>query len=177
MVPSQADNKSTIMDYLPKLAGCCTDLSVDLQAKAFDQNASMGSDISAGTDVFKGKYDALKAKYDALKGKYDALKDQPDAALHHDVPIVHDAAKGSHAPKTHGHGDHAEVTCASRTPEYNLDRLMRPPTSEPFKYNPSNRGEAATVFVIDSGINEGHEEFRRNNKGIVKVLGKYLLRC
>ena len=29
--------------------------------------------------------------------------------------------------------------------------------------------KAATVFVIDSGIYEGHVEFRRNDKGIVKV--------
>ncbi|CAE7266211.1 unnamed protein product, partial [Symbiodinium microadriaticum] len=157
-----ADNKSSVMDHLPKLAECCTQLAVDVKAKAFRQDAAgvlkgkpdalksapkaaVSEDVPVISalptikDVLQDQYDALKGKYDVLKGKYEALK---------------------------------EVTCASRMPDYNLDRVTRPPQQgKHFKYNPSNRGEAkaATVFVIDSGINEGHEEFRRNDKGIVKV--------
>ncbi|CAE7777206.1 unnamed protein product, partial [Symbiodinium pilosum] len=198
MVIFQADNKSSVMNYLPKLAGCCTQLAVDLKAKAFRLDGPKGEyDVPKTTDVLKSKhhalnasaaaatvpvvselptihdalqdqYDALKDKYDSLKGKYEALKGQQEAPKATAVP------KDKAATKSQQHGDHAEVTCASRTPDYNLDRLTRQPEGKPFKYNPSNRGEAATVFVIDSGINEGHEEFRRNNKGIVKVLGKYV---
>ncbi|CAE7678271.1 unnamed protein product [Symbiodinium sp. CCMP2592] len=192
MLVFQADNKSSVMEHLPKLAGCCTQLAVDLKAKAFRQDAAgvlkgkpdalksapnaavsedvpMISALPTVKDALQDQYDALKGKYDVLKGKYEALKDG------HEAPTVPAASKRTAVRKDHKHGDHAEVTCASREPDYNLDRVTRPPQEgRHFKYNPSNRGEAATVFVIDSGINEGHEEFRRNDKGIVKVLGKYV---
>ncbi|CAE7301132.1 unnamed protein product [Symbiodinium sp. KB8] len=179
-----ADNKSSVMDHLPKLAECCTQLAVDVKAKAFRQDAAgvlkgkpdalksapkaaVSEDVPVISalptikDVLQDQYDALKGKYDVLKGKYEALKDG------HQAPT---ASASRESRKEHQHGDRAEVTCASRMPDYNLDRVTRPPQQgKHFKYNPSNRGEAATVFVIDSGINEGHEEFRRNDKGIVKV--------
>ena len=67
--------------------------------------------------------------------------------------------------------------CPSRRPDYSLDRLMRPPSSPPFEYYPSNLGASALVFVIDSGIKSEHEAFGAISgtlqEGSSRVLARY----